>query len=55
MAWCDEPGFADEQRSQLLRRICREESGVEGPLLSLSETELFRRIFDSEGPTRERT
>ncbi len=54
MTWCDEPGFSDEQRSQLMRRICCEESGVEGPLLGLGEAELFRRIFDSEGATRER-
>ncbi|MFE5584514.1 hypothetical protein [Kitasatospora sp. NPDC056531] len=55
MAWCDEPGFADDQRSQLMRRIWREETGVDDPLIGLSEAELFRRIFGCEESTQERT
>lgn len=52
MAWCDEPGFADDQRAQLTRRISREQNGVGDPLIGLSETELIRRISGYEEPTR---
>ncbi|MFE4358750.1 hypothetical protein [Kitasatospora sp. NPDC056800] len=54
MAWCDEPGYAAGQRAQLMRRIWREETGVEDPLAGLSEAELFSRVFGNEEPTRDR-
>ncbi|MER7768222.1 hypothetical protein [Kitasatospora sp. NPDC096140] len=51
VAWCAEPGFADGVRLGLMHRIWREKTGVDDPLLGLSEAELFRRIFgrDEEG------
>ncbi|MET8622996.1 hypothetical protein ABZW30_04425 [Kitasatospora sp. NPDC004669] len=54
-AWCAVPGFADDQRSQLRRRIWRETNGVDDQSLGLREAELFRRIFGGDGSTRERT
>ncbi len=55
MAWCDEPGFTDGQRAQLMRRIRREETGRDDPLMGLTEAELFRRIFSCDEPGRDRT
>ncbi|MFD8698772.1 hypothetical protein [Kitasatospora purpeofusca] len=55
MASCDEPGFTDGQRAQLMRRIRREETGRDDPLMSLTEAELFRRIFACDEPGRDRT
>lgn len=50
-AWLAEPGYLDRSRAQLMRRIWRERTGVDDPLVGLDEAELFRRIFghDSEG------
>ncbi|RKT17987.1 hypothetical protein BX285_2396 [Streptomyces sp. 1114.5] len=54
--WCAEPGFLDGFRADLMWRVRRERSGVDDPLLGLSEEVLFRRIFgcDAEdgGATR---
>ncbi|MDY0815112.1 hypothetical protein [Kitasatospora purpeofusca] len=55
MAWCDEPDFTDSQRAQLMRRIRREETGRDDPLIGLTEAELFRRIFACDEPGRDRT
>ncbi|MFJ7911483.1 hypothetical protein [Kitasatospora sp. NPDC096204] len=55
MAWFAEPGFVEEQRLLLMRQIWREKTGVDDPLLDLTEAELFRRIFGCEEPTRDRT
>ncbi|MFF9640538.1 hypothetical protein [Kitasatospora aureofaciens] len=55
MAWCDELGFADDQRAHLMQRICCEEAGVEDPLIGLSEAELSRRIAGCEESTQGRT
>ncbi|MGW3043163.1 hypothetical protein ACWC9T_24650 [Kitasatospora sp. NPDC001159] len=43
--WCAEPGFLDGFRTDLMQRIWRERTGVDDPLLGLSEAVLFRRIF----------
>ncbi|MFH8383564.1 hypothetical protein ACH4E7_21895 [Kitasatospora sp. NPDC018058] len=55
--WRTEPGFADGVRLELMHRIWRDRTGVDDPLLGLSEAELFRRIFgrDQEGTARDRT
>ncbi|MFJ2579741.1 hypothetical protein [Kitasatospora aureofaciens] len=44
-AWYAEPGFVDGARLRLMRRIWRDRTGVDDPLVGLSEAELFRRIF----------
>lgn len=38
-----------------MRRIRREETGRGDPLMGLTEAELFRRIFASDEPERDRT
>ncbi|MFE3503798.1 hypothetical protein [Kitasatospora sp. NPDC059160] len=57
VAWCAEPGFADGVRLRLMHRIWREKTGVDDPLIGLSEAELFCRTFgsDEEGAARDRT
>ncbi|WP_416876100.1 hypothetical protein [Kitasatospora sp. SC0581] len=55
MAWYAEPDFTEEQRLLLMRQIWREKTGVDDPLLDLTEAELFRRIFGCEEPARDRT
>ncbi|MEU8921004.1 hypothetical protein AB0D10_08700 [Kitasatospora sp. NPDC048545] len=44
-AWFAEPGYLDNSRARLMRRIWRERTGVDDPLAGLDEAELFRRIF----------
>ncbi|MFE4392510.1 MULTISPECIES: hypothetical protein [Streptomycetaceae] len=55
VAWFTEPDFAEDQRLQLMRKIWREKTGVDDPLLDLTEAELFRRIFDCEQSARDHT